>query len=358
MGRPRLLAIGEGLGATGYGRVMESVLPLLSGAFEVTLFAVDHRGQGDGVAFGVRGNAVAGDNYGVDQLPALLDEIDPDLVLFHRDAGFFHMHRAAIAAFRRRRPDARVAVWSPADRAVATLSEADVVAFYTRHGLEAAGDGLPDVAVIPHGVDRSHFFPIAGARRRLLPHVPDDAFVVLNANRNQPRKRVGLTMRGFALFAAGRDDAWLYLHMGMRDIGVDVPALAESLGISGRLLATTDGPDRPQVSDSELNLIYNACDVGLNTARAEGFGLVSFEHAATGAAQIVPSVGACAELWEGVASLLPLEPTPEHVAAALSALYDDRALLAERSRRAYEHATAARFSWSTIAGQWESLLLE
>jgi glycosyltransferase involved in cell wall biosynthesis len=139
---------------------------------------------------------------------------------------------------------------------------------------------------------------------------------------------------------------------------VDVPALAESLGISGRLLVTTDGPDRPQVSDSELNLIYNACDVGLNTARAEGFGLVSFEHAATGAAQIVPSVGACAELWEGVASLLPLEPTPEHVAAALSALYDDRALLAERSRRAYEHATADRFSWSTIAGQWESLLLE
>jgi D-inositol-3-phosphate glycosyltransferase len=54
--------------------------------------------------------------------------------------------------------------------------------------------------------------------------------------------------------------------------------------------------------DRELNLLYNACDVGINTSMGEGWGLVSFEHGATGGAQIVPEHTACAELWADVGS--------------------------------------------------------
>jgi len=50
------------------------------------------------------------------------------------------------------------------------------------------------------------------------------------------------------------------------------------------------------LDDRELNLLYNACDVGLNTASSEGWGMVSFEHAATGAAQIVPRSWVCGEV--------------------------------------------------------------
>ncbi|MEA2412397.1 MAG: hypothetical protein QOC77_2958 [Thermoleophilaceae bacterium] len=369
--RPRLLAVGEGFGATGYGRVMESVLAPLSGAFEVALFAVDRRGSVDRarLPFEVRTNRLAGDNYGYEQLPGLLDEIEPDIVLLHRNSAFFPMHRAALARFRERRPGARVVAYCPADRVPPALAEADLVVFYTQCGLEAAGDlELPATAVIPHGVDRARFRPVEDARRQLFPGRPEleDAFVVLNANRNQPRKRVDLTLRGFALFARSRPDAWLYLHMGMRDLGVEVLELAGSLGIADRLLVTTWEPDRPLVPDERLNLIYNACSVGVNTAAAEGWGLVSFEHAATGAAQIVPGHGACEELWRDVALLLPCEAdsrgrqvtTPSAVADALARLYDDRELLAERGRLAYEHATSDRFAWDTIARRWEALLLE
>jgi D-inositol-3-phosphate glycosyltransferase len=234
----RLLAVGEGLGSSGYGRVMETLLAELAGTFGVTLFAVDHRGPDSGF---VRGNRVAGDNYGAGQLPALLEEVDPDVVLLHRNAAFFSMHREALAASR-----ARVVVYSPADRIVESLAGADLVVFYTRAGLSAAGAGLAPVAVIPHGVDRTRFFPLPppDARRRLGWDLGPDAFVVLNANRNIRRKRVEATMEGFASFARGRPDAWLYLHMGMRDLGCDVPALAASLGIADRLLTTacSDGP--------------------------------------------------------------------------------------------------------------------
>jgi D-inositol-3-phosphate glycosyltransferase len=345
----RLLAVGEGRGATGYGRVMESVLGRLP--FEVKLFAVDHHGPGSGT---VLGNRLPGDNYGVDQLPELLEGVDPDVVLFHRNAEFFGMHGAAVARFRMRRPDARVVVYTPADRSPDSLAEADVVVFYSQAALEAAGAGLRDVAVIPHGVDEERFFPVPDARRRL--GLPEDAFIVLNANRNVRRKRVEATMRGFAEFARGRPDAWLYLHMGMRDLGVDVPSLASELGISGRLLVTTSGARHPQVTDERLNLIYNACDVGVNTAGAEAWGLVSFEHASTGAAQVVPDVPARRELWRDAAVVLPASPEPSSLADALARLHDDRALLAEHSRAACERARSERFSWSAIAGRWEALL--
>src|SRR5205085_11032699 len=123
----------------------------------------------------------------------------------------------------------------------------------------------------------------------------------LNANRNQRRKRVDVTMRAFARFASARPRALLYLHMGMRDLGCDVLALARSLGIEDRVITTTAAAAHPHVPDEVLSLIYNACEVGVNSAVAEGFGLVSFEHAAAGAAQLVPAGGACAELWDGAA---------------------------------------------------------
>jgi hypothetical protein len=59
------------------------------------------------------------------------------------------------------------------------------------------------------------------------------------------------------------------------------------------------------VDDVELNLLYNACDVGITTSMGEGWGQVSCEHGAAGAAQIVPDHTACAELWRGRAELIP-----------------------------------------------------
>ena len=47
-------------------------------------------------------------------------------------------------------------------------------------------------------------------------------------------------------------------------------------------------PTPGALSDADLNRLYNACAIGLNTSAGEGFGLVSFEHAATGAPQVVP----------------------------------------------------------------------
>jgi glycosyltransferase involved in cell wall biosynthesis len=353
LSRPRLLAVGQALNASGYGRVMESVLPLLGGTFDVVLFAPNHRGpplHRDGIA--IRGSTILGDPYGRVELPLILEEVRPDVVLVQVDAAQLPVHADALAS-----SGARVVAYCPVDwpqispSVAAALSVVDRVVAYTEFGralLAAALDRSVDV--IPHGVDTTTFAPLDGER-------PDDgSFVVLNANRNIRRKRIDLALEGFARFAATRPHARLRLHMGEQDQGVDVPAIAAALGIADKVLLTPADARRPNVSDAELNRIYNGAHVGINTCAAEGFGLVAFEHAATGAPQIVPDHSACGELWRDHGLLLPADPTPDDVAAALARLHDDDALRADLGRRARAHARDRRFAWPAIAEQWGALL--
>ncbi len=121
--------------------------------------------------------------------------------------------------------------------------------------------------------------------------------------------------------------------------------------------------------DRELNLLYNACDVGINTSMGEGWGLVSFEHGASGAAQIVPDHSACSELWNGRAELIPParnyvpefsvlemgEVSAQGVAQALENLYRNPARRRELAGAAWRAAQNPACSWDAIAGEFEHL---
>jgi glycosyltransferase involved in cell wall biosynthesis len=161
----------------------------------------------------------------------------------------------------------------------------------------------------------------------------------------------------------------LCLHQALatRAAADELRRRAAELGIAARLLASGESGPLP---DADLNTLYNACDIGLNTAAGEGFGLVSFEHAAAGAAQIVPDHPALAELWGAHALRLPIvrrfvppfsplemgETSVDAVAAALERLYRDRALLRSQSRAACAHARASRWRWSRVAAALDRLI--
>jgi D-inositol-3-phosphate glycosyltransferase len=362
--------------------VLESILSRLSESFDCALFGVNYRGPGLERGFRVIPNGLIGDPYGRDQLPSLLEDLAPDIVLIHHDPAMYSVHRETLVAYRQRRPRARVVVYCPIEWSsmdpgtLQTMADADAVVLYTHAGratFEQAFAGAhtkqPPLAVIGHGVDET-FRPLdpgfsrKPGRSSVFGHRPelDEAFIVLNANRNSPRKRIDITLQGFAEFSAGKPNAFLYLHMGMKDVGCDVLALASDLGIRNRLLTSTLASEQPRVADDHLNAIYNACDVGLNTSTGEGWGLVAFEHGATGAAQIMPSQPSCVELWKDRALLIEIDDegvvAPSAVADALRRLYSDESSRDALVVAAYELATEPRFSWDRVAAQWRELLME
>jgi len=379
--------VGQGSRATGYSRVLESILPRIADRIETVHFAINYNGPALSGGYRVVPNRLPGDVLGKKQLTLLLDEYRPDLVLLFHDLGFYTVHREALRRYKEQNPNLTVVVYSPVEWEatlpgnLTSVAEADCAVFFTEFGrrlfqkaLQAAEIVCPsEPVVIPHGVDTGAFFPLVPGDRRasvrqarelLFPQRCDLAgrFILLNANRNSPRKRIGLTLEIFAEFARDKPDALLYLHMGMMDRGADVLGLARGLGIESRLLLTTVAPERPQVADAHLNLIYNACDAGINTSTGEGWGLVAMEHAATGAPQIVPDHSACREIWTGHGLQIPVDISKDYALDTaravehLNALYAKPDYLRSCSKIALERARDATFSWDRIAWQWTDLL--
>jgi len=235
----------------------------------------------------------------------------------------------------------------------------------------------PALAVVGHGFDSGSFRPLdqpAGgererrraARRRRFPDRPelDDAFIVLNANRIAYRKRLDLTLEAFARFARGKADARLCLHIARRSAEQEraLRGQIEAAGLSGLVLISPEA--RNDVLPVEtLNLLYNACDVGLTTSMGEGWGLGTFEHAATRAAQVVPDHTSFRENWAGAAlltetaesefifyeSTLMHAPRPEAAAAALERLYRNPEERERLAKSAYRRATAPVRRWRSVA---------
>jgi glycosyltransferase involved in cell wall biosynthesis len=244
-----------------------------------------------------------------------------------------------------------------------------------------------DISIIPFGVDTSTFRPLdtakdstidrtieAKARLRIFQEGElNESFIVLNANRNQPRKRMDSTIKAFSEFAKGKpNNVKLYLHMGQQDAGWNVIKLSRRFGIEDRLIMSDSGGLVPDISDQDMNLIYNACDVGLNTSACEGWGLVAFEHAAVGRAQVMTDSPQLRELWEGSAILAPVNRMVVHEGTLLNGylvdedrlsrilenLYCDNTERLKWSKNALEKATKPEYSWDSIARSWEAKFRE
>ena len=242
---------------------------------------------------------------------------------------------------------------------------------YTKFGHDEVKKVFIDVEpdIIPHGTNNKDFYKLDTPKReikaKLYPNKEDflDSFIVLSAQRNQPRKRVDLTISGFSLFAKDKpENIKLYLHMGLKDVGWDIQKLAIRYGIEHRLIVTGRVLNIQQVSEEKLNQIYNGTDVGLNTGIGEGWGLVNSEHASTGAPQVVPDHSACKELYHDCGILIPTSytqinndtltesriVTPEDVAQSLEKIYSDKDLYNELSEKSLKKFTDEKLSWKYI----------
>lgn len=176
----------------------------------------------------------------------------------------------------------------------------------------------------PHGFDYKLYYPIPMKLARAYFKYDEEAFMVLNLNRNQPRKRLDIAIvawaefveRHYQLNVINKNKKKITSRPIKLIIGTTMDGFWDIMDVFENEIKfrevpwdyaknTVEGVKNPQqLSDRDINILYNACDVGLNCADGEGYGLCGFEGSALGKAQISANVGGMKEFLNNDISIL------------------------------------------------------
>ena len=375
----KLLWIGDGPDCpSGFGRATREILDTLRYTFDVTVLGINYRGDPGTVPYPVYAAAPGGDAFGVGRLVWMVDVAQPDVIVIQQDGWNIPPYIHQLRKF----PEHD---HIPVVAAVAVdgknfngkwLDGVTLAIFWTDFAAQEArlGGYEGPLAVIPLGVDRTVYFPEPQheARRRRLPEVLWDAFIIGNVNRNQPRKRWDLTVKFFAEWVKRSqiDDAYLYMHTAPTgDLGTNVKELARYYGVLERL-ALMEPPTWYGIPEAQMRETYNCFDVCITTTQGEGFGLPTLEAMACGIPVIAPDWSALGDWAVGAVDLIPCPTTligPPYVnviggipdqgefVAALDRMYMDKYRKVS-GKRALVRASEERFSWNHIGEAWASTL--
>ena len=372
----KILYCGDCAIQTGFGRVAENILPVLAQEHEVVVLAVNYWGDPHDLPYKLYPAMNGGsDPFGTHRIADILQKEKPDMVFVVNDI-WITTRLWKAAKHLKDEIGFKWYAYFPVDsygffpEVFDSAAEWDGMGTYTNFGLEEvrkADCELP-CDVIPHGINREHFFKVDKAEARKRFNIAPDDFVVFNGNRNQPRKRIDLTIKGFIEFAKDKPDAKLWLHMGQKDQGWDIVSLfkrvARDYGMDpkDRLLMTSQSFDVTScLPIEELNIAYNCADVGVNTCIGEGWGLVNFEQAATGVAQVVADHTSLKEIFSGIPRI-PIEswevdknygldrgqPSPEGLAEILTHYYNNREDLGKVADWCEQMSQIDEYRWDKI----------
>jgi len=187
------------------------------------------------------------------------------------------------------------------------LAKYDFPITYLRFGAESIIKKNPDlngrVHVVPLGADFEEFYPltqeeISTYKRALFGEENKDKYVVLNCNRNQPRKFIPSNMLAFKHFHDKYPDSILYLHMKSKDVGWDLTRVARNLGleVGKNVFFPANFNINRGVPVQDLNRIFNIADMLTTSALGGGWELAVTQAFATRTITVVPNNTSHAEL--------------------------------------------------------------
>ena len=369
----KVLWVSDGVTPTGFSRVAHNLIGRRSENIEVHHLAINYFGDPHKYSHYIYPAFSGGDVYGIGRLPQLVEAIKPDVLFLFNDPNIIVKYLSALKSHNIK--NIPVYVYYPVDSKYldpewfALYPEyVKKIFVYTELGKEETervlGKDKYPIIKLPHGIDKNVFYKL-GNVEELKAKIAGDksAFIILNANRNQPRKRIDITIQAFSEFAKGKDDVKLYLHMGVVDAGWNIIKLARRYGIEDKLILTNTNKGIQKVPDNVLNTIYNIADVGVTTSTGEGWSLFPFELGSLGKPQIVPNCSATGEIYKDTGVLVdPIMKDiaigtntefylvhPHNVAEAMEKLYSDHAYYQEVAKKTEAMINSPEYSWDNIA---------
>lgn len=259
----------------------------------------------------------------------------------------------------------------------------DEIVCYNYYGKKQVLANFPNwknkISVLSHGINTSDFFPLPSSQsidfRREYFGDNAEKYIVLNLNRNQPRKDIPSTIFAFKEFQKTNPDAFLYLHMHPMDpLGWKLHQVMNQAGLlegkdymfpPAQLLQQPGG-----IPVSFVNFIYNACDVYITTTHGEGWGLTVTEAMACKLPVICPLHTSFIEITDNGRRATVLENMyPEcresdstirdqcdfiEAAEALQKVRNDRDdIIKTKVELAYQYAQT--LDWNKLGKQWIKL---
>ncbi|MCX6317624.1 MAG: glycosyltransferase [Bacteroidetes bacterium] len=394
---PKPVMVAVGIYVPGYGltRVFEELFCRLSQYYTIHWLGIAWRGAViEHPHYTLYpSNLKGGDMYGAAEAAAMAIEVQASVIWLLNDLYMLRNYRHEWEPLKQR--NIKLIAYLPLDGDIVyedIMADAlffDQLVWYNEWASEQASQaiqrfqpGMSGVmekynAFIYHGVDTEFFSSVSvdgqQALKEKLFRVPDvaEAVFILNANRYNERKDIETTIAGFVRASASFEKpAYLCLHTP----GID-PARLDALQkkidatpVAGRILLNPLGT--AYITNELLRDLYRACEIGINTSLGEGWGLISFEHAACGGVQLVPAHSAPAIVWKDAAIQIPvkqklwLDTSPfcmyqlneVLLAEQLSSIVNDAEKRKQLRVGSYEHARMEIFDWKTIAQQWKQII--
>jgi glycosyltransferase involved in cell wall biosynthesis len=334
--------------------------------------------------------------FGFSQLSAYVRKVQPDVIMIYNDAGVICKFLDKLAADLSDAERAKYKMIIYLDQ-VYTIQRPELLArmdkdthayfaftTYWKTVLESQGIKKP-IHVLRHGFDPTQFKPLDRNVIRKKHNIPENAFVILNLNRNTPRKRYDIVVTAFAELVAknptkplalmcvcdgGETGGFPIQEIYMRELAkrnVPIQFHGHKLMIAKSALTYTD---------DLINELYALSDIGITAADGEGFGLCQFEAMGIGIPQVVPYIGGFRDFCrDGVNSRTVTPKYTAYLALSQSSVggqievvdAHDLALAAEDylhdSEMRARHGAAARetvlkYSWSEEVANLSKVLLE
>lgn len=299
----RLLWIGDAVAATGFSKVTHKVLEHLKD-WEIFVLGLNYYGEPHDYPYKifpcVDPYRNARNMFGFDRMGEMIQYYAPDLIVVQNDPW-------NIPTYLKYKGDVRMVAVVPVDGHNVGgngLNGLVHAIFWTEFGRGEAETGgyTGKSSVIPLGVDRSLYHPFEISKKELriqqaLPERLHDAFIVGNVNRNQPRKRLDLTISFFCQWVKDYNipDAYLYLHAAPTgEMEYNLSQLMEYYGLAARCVTFIPNVGHG-IPEQRMPVVYNTFDAQISTTQGEGWGLTTLEGMACGVPQVVPNWSAYKE---------------------------------------------------------------
>lgn len=247
--------------------------------------------------------------FGFSQLPDYIRKVKPDVVLIYNDASIICSFLEKLQSLKPEEKTYKLIIYldqvyniQKPEFLARIDREADVYFAFTnywREVLKRQGIQKP-IYILRHGFDADTYRPMDRLEMRKKHGIPPNLFLLLNVNRNTPRKRWDLVVTAFAELVARYPQKPIAL-LCVTDTGVmggysiheiyTRELIRRNVNVEHHIDKLMITKTSLNYTDETINELYAMSDMGITATEGEGFGLCHFEAMGCGIPQVVPDIG-------------------------------------------------------------------